>query len=96
MPKLLAALLLALATTAHAEFVTGNNLLASLKKADAAERAAAIGYIVGVADTLEGSVSCLPKSVTVPQVVDLVVQWLEHNPRLRHNSGDREIGRAHV
>lgn len=91
MRKVFVATLLALAAAAHAEFITGNNLLNSLKKEGSQDRAIAVGYVVGVTDTIMGSVTCPPPGVTPPQIVDLVQQWLEQNPRLRHNSGDRVV-----
>lgn len=91
MRKLIVALATTLALSAHAEFVTGNHLLQTLKKDSALNRAVAMGYIVGIADAAEGTVSCLPPSVTIPQVINLVEQWMENNPQLLHNTGDRIV-----
>ena len=42
-----------------------------------------VGYIVGVADTLEDT-TCLTKGVSSRQVYDVVKQYLESHPEERH------------
>ncbi|CAB4134774.1 hypothetical protein UFOVP274_60 [uncultured Caudovirales phage] len=73
---------------AHAEFWTGNQLLAKMQDPSAGERMFALGYVSGVSDALTGVVTCPPLSVTVGQVNDMVRSLLEANPGDRHKSAD--------
>lgn len=88
MKKTLAATLLVLSSAAHAEFYSGNDLLNFLQSSGYSERALALGYIGGVADTLTGATVCMPKQVTLGQINDLVKGFLENSPQHRHNSAD--------
>jgi hypothetical protein len=79
MKRALSATLLTLSLYANAEFMTGRTLLARMN-GDAADRANAVGYIVGVADTLMGEVSCPPHGLTSGQLASEVRKVLEENP----------------
>ena len=63
----------------HAEFMTGRTLLARMN-GDATDRANAVGYIIGVADSLMGDVSCPPHGLTSGQLAKKVQDVLEANP----------------
>ena len=54
-----------------------------------------IGYVVGISDALnmDGSV-CTPANVTVGQVVDVIVNYLQANPKYRHISASLLAGAA--
>lgn len=85
------ALVLALAcTAAHAEFKDGNRLLAQLNSTGS-EYLNGLGYVTGVADTLFGVVQCAPSNVTAGQIADMVRNYLENTPSVRHHSADRHV-----
>ena len=83
---------------AHAEFKDGNQLYNQMQKEfGSVDWFNAIGYVTGVADTLSGVTVCGPSGGTgVPasQVYDIVKQYLQEYPAVRHLSGDRLVGRA--
>ena len=72
------------ATSAHAEFWSGNQLLTRLQGDTIAERIQALGYIMGVADATQGSGHCPPEQVTSGQIRDMVRNHLESVPSARH------------
>jgi len=74
------------ATTSHAEFVSGNDLARWLGD----EKLAGLGqgYIIGAADTLHGIVHCRPGNVTATQVVEIVKKNIQVYPERLHFSGD--------
>ena len=81
------------ATSAQAEFMDGNKLLADMN-GSGMRQMAAIGYIMGVADALTSVTVCMPPTVTAGQVHDMVKNHLEANPQTRHLTGDSLI--SHV
>lgn len=85
---LTAALLLCISAPASAEFLTGNELLERLRAKDEAPRILALGYIMGAADAGNTVNHCLPTNATAGQVRDVVHQWLEKTPTVRHHSAD--------
>lgn len=81
-----AALILALVTSsAHAQFVDGNELFARMN-GNAAQVNNAVGYVMGVADAELGTLWCPPANVTVRQVFDMTKQFLEAVPEKRHEN----------
>ncbi len=78
---------LALCGSAHAEFLDGNKLLSDMKGSHGFQMSA-LGYVMGVADAIQGAVACVPPSVTSGQVQDMVRNYLEANPAVRHLTGD--------
>lgn len=90
MKRLILVGLLACASAAHAEFYTGNDLL-RMMRGNNAEQAAAFGYVVGVSDALHKITLCVPNGVTVGQVNDVVLLWLDRNPQSRHFSADSMV-----
>lgn len=72
-------LTLSLYAPVHAEFMTGRTLLARMN-GDVTDRANAVGYIVGVADSLMGEISCPPHGLTSGQLAKQVKDLLEANP----------------
>ena len=81
-------LMLLLCGSAHAEFYTGNDLLQRINSESLGERAAAIGYIMGVADSGHGVNYCPPEHVTSGQLRDMVRNYLTNLPAVRHLSAD--------
>lgn len=83
-----AALTLALlSTAAHAEFMSGNDLLAYMN-GTGSQQSMALGYIAGAFDAATGSRICAPPTVTLAQVRDMTRQALEQLPAQRHASAD--------
>lgn len=81
-----AALILALvATSSHAQFVDGNELLTRMT-GNPSQVNAAVGYVMGVADAHLSNVWCPPPNVTVRQVFDLTKGVLEAVPEKRHEN----------
>lgn len=72
----------------RAEFYTGNDLLQRLNSESLGERAAGIGYIMGVADTGHGVNYCPPEHVTSGQIRDMVRNYLTNTPAVRHLAAD--------
>ncbi len=71
---------------AHAFFKDGNKLLSELNNNSGTNVLPAIGmgYITGVTDALLGITHCPPDNVTAGQVRDMVRNYLENNPAIRH------------
>jgi len=70
---------------AHAEFWTGNDLLAHIKSTEATQRVQAVGYVMGVFDATGSIAHCgnSLSSITSGQVRDVARQYLEQNPGTR-------------
>jgi Rap1a immunity proteins len=81
---ILATCLTALLSTAHAAFNNGNKLLSDLNSSDAGNRVYALGYILGVVDSYDEELFCIPGSVNAGQLRDIVQQHLATNPKDRH------------
>jgi hypothetical protein len=80
---------LAAVTSAHAEFLTGNDLLAKLSdKTDTVPYSMALGYVSGVHDAGRSVAHCSPSTVTVGQVGDMTRLFLERTPTTREKSAD--------
>lgn len=77
---------------ALAQYETGNTLLSKLRnnKSDVGvvDRMFATGYIIGVADTFVNVTFCPQDGMTVGQIVDVVRNFLEENPEVRHRPAD--------
>lgn len=69
--------------SAHAEFYSGNDLLARLT-GDSSAQYHALGFVMGVHDALDSIVFCTSTTVTAGQVRDLVRLSLERDPANRH------------
>ncbi len=87
MKRLLLAVLLC-SSSAHAEFLTGNQLMEHLKSENYWAQGYGTGYVIGAYDTGKGTLHCAPKGVTVGQIADIARAYLEANPTMRHYSGD--------
>ncbi len=74
------------ASSAHAFFKDGNKLLSELNNNSGTNvmPAIGIGYIVGVSDALYGITHCPPENVTAGQIRDMVKNYLENTPAIRH------------
>ena len=74
-------------TVANAEFLSGNGLLSDMQ-GSTVEKAIALGYVMGVSDTLTNATVCPPSNVTAGQVQDIIKNHLEANPAIRHYTAD--------
>jgi hypothetical protein len=94
---ILATCLTALSLAANAQqlhFASGNKLLNDMNSSSVSDRMYALGYVAGAADTMNGIVFCLPPSVTVGQVNDMVKNYLTNAPQDRHFSADSIIAKV--
>lgn len=89
--KWAAAAAIVVACNAHAEFYSGNELLAKMESDHVVDRLMALGYVIGVSDTGDGVTHCPPANITTGQVRDLVKGHLTRNPGSRHYSADSLI-----
>lgn len=92
MRKLLLIAVLA-CTSAHAEFRDGNKLLAEMN-GTFGDKMLAMGYIAGTVDSLNNITICAPYNLTLGQATDMVRQYLENNPGVRHFSADAIVNRV--
>lgn len=74
--------------SAHAEFKTGNQLLADLQEPIGYRTGVAMGYIMGVTDAGNGVNFCPPENVTAGQLHDMIKNRLISVPAIRHFSAD--------
>lgn len=74
------------AGSANAYFKDGNKLLSELNNTSTTNIYPAIGmgYITGVADALYGVTNCPPENVTAGQIRDMVKNYLDNTPAVRH------------
>jgi hypothetical protein len=86
MKKIIATLLFVPAM-AQAEFMSGNTLLRDMK-GDAMEQMMALGYVLGAADSAINVTVCTPPGIKAGQVYDMIKNFLESNPDIRHYSAD--------
>jgi len=70
--------------SAHAQFFTGNDLLARINSDLAFERGLGMGFIIGVYDTTLTIDHCPPPNVTAGQVRDMVSKSLNSGAAARH------------
>jgi hypothetical protein len=92
-PILLAALL---ATSAHADFKSGNELLDHVNADNYYNKGSALGYMTGVVDAYAGIYFCPPVTITGGQVQDIVRNYLTQNPSTRHEGASILVYRAIV
>jgi hypothetical protein len=91
--KRLLAVLLFVPAMAHAEFFSGNTLLARLN-GDSLDRVQALGYIQGISDAYVRVIFCPPENVTAGQLSDMIRNYLTNNPATRHKTADALIAEA--
>lgn len=70
--------------SAHADFKDGNKLHSELSDTGPVPRSIAIGYITGIADAYGGTNHCPPGNVTAGQLNDMVKNYLDNTPSIRH------------
>jgi hypothetical protein len=77
-----------LATVAHAEFISGNELLRRLESSESYDRGLGMGYVAGVFDATSGLHHCSPSSVSLGQMRDMTLKALRAMPEMRDRSAD--------
>ncbi len=78
---------------AHAGFYDGNKLYETCSAKSGRDIGLCVGYITGVADTLEDA-KCFTAGVDSHQVYDAVKQYLERHPAERHNRASSLVKEA--
>ena len=100
MLRLSIVLMLLLGSPARAAVYSGNTLLDRCNDNENVSWGACLGYITAVSDVLNGGdviagwKACNPKNVTPGQARDIVVRWLEENPKERHYSANSLVAIA--
>ena len=89
----LAALLICISMSAHAEFKDGNELLSDMDSGNVVGQMVALGYVMGVADVGMGYLHCAPANVKAGQLKDMVQNYLRNTPAERHLSADTTINK---
>ena len=88
MKKQIASIVLAMCSVAQAgTFWDGNKLYGKLQ-GNNMEQMQALGYVMGVSDAEDTATICSPNTVTSGQMFDIVKQYLENNPTVRHYPAD--------
>lgn len=78
-----------------AAYMTGNDLYKYCKAETSGLKSLCAGFVSGVSDAFtmmsDGKGICVPKRVTVNQLIDIVVNYLEDNPGKRHHEASTAI-----
>ena len=90
MKKLILTLALVAGTAQAGTFWDGNKLYNKLQ-GNTMEQMQALGYIMGVADALDTATICAPNNVTAGQINDMMKNYLENYPAVRHLAADSLI-----
>jgi hypothetical protein len=93
MRKLLAGVLM-VPSIALAEFESGNSLLQQMKSSNVADQMHAMGFVKGVIDVYLNVTICPPnggKGITGGQLNDMIKNYLENNPAVRHKTAESII-----
>ncbi|MBZ9604881.1 hypothetical protein LB462_23925 [Phyllobacterium sp. KW56] len=78
---------------AYAGFYDGNKLYEECSRKVETAKVFCMGYITGVADTLEDT-QCFTKGIDARQVHDVVKQYLESHPEERHHRASSIVASA--
>jgi hypothetical protein len=84
MKKLILIAALAASFSAQAGFYSGNKLLGKMKSSEWMEQSLAVGYVAGVVDAYDTVLFCTPDTVTVGQMKDVVLKYMDANPAILH------------
>lgn len=85
MKKFLVLSALLVSLSAHAEFVSGLDLLKSMNS----DRTFALGYVAGVTDSVMGIMTCPPKNIKLKDIMDVTLEFMSVNQeKLESVSGD--------
>jgi hypothetical protein len=81
--KALLAGLMFVCTSVSAQYQSGNDLYKDLNSSSAQLNMYALGYVIGVADSILNIAVCIPPSVTQGQLQDVMKNYLHANPQNR-------------
>jgi len=81
--KALLAGMMFVCTSANAQYQSGNDLHRDLNDSNVQLKMYALGYIVGVADSVLDIAVCIPTGVTQGQLQDVMKNYLHANPQNR-------------
>ena len=91
----LAAVLVSLAVPAHAQFLTGAQLLQHLDEADAgasfAKRTISMGYVSAVHDLAQGDRVCPLEPIAASELMQVVHLFLRAHPERLHEPGAKLV-----
>ena len=90
MKKLILTLVLVAGAAQAGTFWDGNKLHSKLN-GSIFEQGQALGYIMGAADALDTATVCAPLNVTAGQMNDMMKNYLENYPAVRHLAADSLI-----
>ena len=90
MKKLILVLVLVAGTAQAGTFWDGNKLYNKLN-GSIFEQGQALGYIMGAADAMDSVVVCAPLNATAGQMQDMVKNYLDNYPAVRHFAADTLI-----
>ena len=90
MKRLILTLALMAGTAQAGTFWDGNTLHSKLN-GSTMEQMQALGYIMGAADALDTATICAPNNVTAGQMNDMMKNYLENYPAVRHLAADSLI-----
>lgn len=74
------------ATSAHADFIDGNELYQRMNGSHS-KQMTIYGYLTGVFDSTYKIYHCSPENITAGQLFDMAKMTLENEPENRANSG---------
>ena len=77
--------------SAHAGTFWDGNKLHNKLQGNTLEQMQALGYIMGVSDAVDTVTVCSPTTVTSGQMLDIMKQYLESTPTVRHLPADTLI-----
>jgi len=81
-------------------FEDGNTLLKVCTSTNTTDRSYCNGYVGGIVDSItevgsmSGRKACLPAGVMSSQARDVVIQWLQRNPQVRHFTAPGLVAKA--
>ena len=82
---------LVMTTAAQAGTFWDSNTLYNKLQGNTMEQMQALGYIMGAADALDTATICAPNNVTAGQINDMMKNYLENYPAVRHLAADSLI-----
>ena len=82
---------LVMTTAAQAGTFWDGNTLYNKLNGSTMEQMQALGYIMGAADALDTATICAPLNVTAGQINDMMKNYLENYPAVRHLPADSII-----
>lgn len=82
---------LVMTTAAQAGTFWDGNTLYNKLNSNTVDQMHAMGYIMGVADALDTVTICAPLNITAGQINDMMKNYLENYPAVRHLAADSLI-----